>query len=613
MSSSRSINGVWASVDVAEEAELFPYTPLPTAEQPQQHPQDTVPGAVDYKQRPAVRLKHGRWLSASFIIWVEMAERIAYFGIVGNLISYLTGTLGQSTATAASNVNAWAGVGLLLPILGAVVADSFLGKYYTIVVSSLIYILGLGLLTLSAILPSRGCLNQGRSIEEGACGFLPHLHIIIFFVALYLATLGQGGHKPCVQAFGADQFDGEDMRERKAKSSFFNWWYCGVCLGAFLGTGIMSYVQENLSWGLGFGIPCIIMVIAQLIFLLGTVTYRYTSKNEGESPFKRIGRVFVAAARNSNAALPVVGDNEEAQVTELLDGSQHFMFLYKALLVPEISKTSVKACSMSELEDAKAVLGLFPIWATTLVYATVIAQPATLFTRQGMTLDRSIGSNFSIPAAALQCSIYICVFVSLPIYDRLFVPVARILTRKPAGISMLQRIGTGLFISVLTMVVAAITEKIRLRTALQHGLIDLPDAMIPMSIWWLLPQYVLFGISDAFTVVGLQEFFYDQVPNELRCVGLSLYLSIFGVGSLLSSFLVSVINKASSGSGGDGWFSDNLNRAHLDYFYWLLAILSVIGFALFMYFAKSYVYNKKKGLSIKGDRNLRTLYFMCNL
>ncbi|KAJ0025024.1 hypothetical protein Pint_07298 [Pistacia integerrima] len=252
--------------------------------------QATVDGCVDYKGRPVYRASSGGWRSAYFIIGVEMAERFAYYGIGSNLITYLTGPLGQSTAIAAENVNIWSGTASLLPLLGAFVADSFLGRYRTIVIASAIYILGLGLLTLSAMLPPVSSENN--------------FQVILFFFSLYLVAIVQGGHKPCVQAFGADQFDGEDPVECKVKSSFFNWWYFGLCAGTLFAYLILFYIQEKLNWALGFGIPCISMALALLVFLLGTTTYRYSIKGNERNPFLRIGKVFAVAVKNWGRTMP---------------------------------------------------------------------------------------------------------------------------------------------------------------------------------------------------------------------------------------------------------------------------------------------------------------------
>lgn len=260
------------------------------------------------------------------------------------------------------------------------------------------------------------------------------------------------------------------------------------------------------------------------------------------------------------------------------------------MVAPVGSDKEGKTCSIAEVEEAKAVLRLVPIWATSLAYAIVLSQCTTFFVKQGSTMDRSITPSFKMPAATIQCFSCLGVVLFVPIYDQVVVPIARTFTLKPSGITSLQRIGVGMFISTTSMVVAALVEVKRLEIAREHGLTDNPNAVIPITVWWLIPQFLLLGVSSVFTIVGLQEFFYDQVPNELKSVGFALNLSIFGVGNLLSGVLVSAIEDATSGNGRDGWFANNINKAHLDYFYWLLAGISEVGLILYLYFANSYVY-----------------------
>ncbi|KAL0928769.1 hypothetical protein M5K25_000690 [Dendrobium thyrsiflorum] len=548
-----------------------PLLPFPTSPSPSA---SAMVGFVDYRGRAASRSSSGRWTAALFIIGVEIAERFAYYGISSNLITYLTGPLHESTAAAAAAVNTWSGVSSMLPLAGAFVADSYFGRYKTILFASLLYILALGLLTLSSMLPS---LRPPKcSIDVGKACSPNHFQTGFFYFAIYLVALAQGGHKPCTQAFGADQFDEKDPDESISRSSFFNWWYCGLCLGAAVTIIILNYVQDNISWALGFGIPFIAMGLALILFLLGTKTYRFYQM-EGESPFLRIGKSLVALVKSRMVS-------SHASSVEGAD--------------PHRSKFAKdEAANGIQIEEAEGVLQLVPIWATCLIYAVVFAQSSTFFTKQGSTLDRRIGSSFQVPPAALQSFISISIVAFIPIYDRILVPISRRFSRIPTGITQLQRIGIGMILSIISMAVAAIVEVRRLKTAKEYGLIDQPKTTIPMSLWWLVPQYILYGITEVFIMVGLQEFFYDQVPDALRSLGLALYLTIFGIGNFISSFAIAVIDKSTSKT-GDSWFSDNLNRAHLDYFYWLLAGLSTVGLIIYLYFARSYAYKKKQNTPV---------------
>uniref|UniRef100_A0A804Q092 Protein NRT1/ PTR FAMILY 5.10 n=1 Tax=Zea mays TaxID=4577 RepID=A0A804Q092_MAIZE len=496
--------------------------------------------ALDYHGRPADRGATGGWRSALFIIAVEIAERFTFYGVSANLINYLTGPLGQGTAAAAAAINAWNGVAQLLPLLGGALADKWLGRYRTIVIASLLYILG--------------------------------------------------GHKPCVQAFGADQFDQTDPKETVSRSSFFNWWYFGMCAGTAVTLVLLSYVQDNIGWGLGFGIPCAVMAAALAVFLLGTRTYRYYV-TAGQGLFARAGEAF-AEWRSRRKAGQLVQDSQE------LDPPAADAPRFSAGV--DVEEQAAVRNNGGLVKEAKAIIRLFPIWAACLLYAVAYSQSSTFFTKQAATLDRRIGRHVQVPPAALQSFISVTIVVIIPIYDRVLVPVSRRYSGKPSGITMLQRIGTGMFLSLLSMVIAALVEKHRLRVAGDAGLVDKPKVPVPMSLWWMVPQYVLFGAADVFTMVGLQEFFYDQVPDKLRSLGLALYLSIFGVGSFISSALVSVIDRVTTDRGGS-WFSNNLNRGHVDYFYWLLAALSAVELLAYVFFAVTYKYKNRGAVHATVD------------
>lgn len=165
----------------------------------------------------------------------------------------------------------------------------------------------LGFLSLSA------SLHSNCKIEEnGSACSTPLLELVAFYLSLYLAAFAEGGMRPCIQAFGADQFDRENINESKAKSSFFNWWYFSMAAGSLLAV-ILNYIQENLSWELGFAIPCIVMFLALLLYLLGSLTYRFPVQRDEKNPFVRIGCVFMNATRNRHSSPPAFASEEEEQ------------------------------------------------------------------------------------------------------------------------------------------------------------------------------------------------------------------------------------------------------------------------------------------------------------
>lgn len=521
--------------------------------------QSPLAGVSDFRGRPVHRASSGGWRSALFVVVVEIAGSFAFFGVSANLITYLTGPLGHSNAAAASAVNAWSGTASLMPLLGAFVADSWLGRYRSIILACTLYVLGYGMITLAATFSVQYQSPVGDISSLGPSS----VQVAFFYASLYLVAIAQGADKPCGLAFAADQFDPDHPKERASRSSLFNWWFFSMAVGVAVAVAVVSYVQENVGWGFGFGMLCAIMLCSFAVFLVGTPTYRLYAPNPGaESPFVRLARSLAALVRTSNFA------------------KRHHRH--------DVEDEDAVAKS----EEARGVLRLVPIWAACLAYGVVYAQVMTLFNKQGRTLDRRIFGGIELPPAALQTLGPASILLFVPIYDRLLVPALRCATGNPSGLTLLQRVGTGMAVSLATVLTAALVEARRLETARQHGLVDDPDATVPMSWVWLVPQYGMIGVADVFAMVGMQEFFYDQMPGELKSLGLALYLSVLGVGSFISSFLISAIDGVTRRDGGTSWFADNLNRGHLDYFYLLLAALTALELLAYLYFSGSYIYKR---------------------
>ncbi|XP_020200799.1 protein NRT1/ PTR FAMILY 8.1 [Aegilops tauschii subsp. strangulata] len=559
----------------------------------------TQDGTIDIKGNPALKSNTGNWRACPYILANECCERLAYYGMSTNLVNFMKDRMGMANAAAANNVTNWGGTCYITPLIGAFLADAYLGRFWTIASFMIIYIFGLGLLTMATSV--HGLVPACAS--KGVCDPTPGQSAAVF-IALYLIALGTGGIKPCVSSFGADQFDEHDDVERKSKSSFFNWFYFSINIGALVASSVLVYVQTHVGWSWGFGIPAVVMAIAVGSFFVGTPLYRH--QRPGGSPLTRIAQVLVAATRKlgvpvDGSALYETADRESGiEGSRKLEHTGQFRFLDKAAVETQADKTAAtgpspwRLCTVTQVEELKSVVRLLPIWASGIVFATVYGQMSTMFVLQGNTLDASMGPKFKIPSASLSIFDTLSVIAWVPVYDRILVPAVRSVTGRPRGFTQLQRMGIGLVVSMFAMLTAGVLELVRLRTIAQRGLYGEKD-VVPISIFWQVPQYFIIGAAEVFTFVGQLEFFYDQAPDAMRSMCSALSLTTVALGNYLSTLLVTVVAKLTTRGGKQGWIPDNLNVGHLDYFFWLLAALSLLNFAVYLLIASWYTYKKTAG------------------
>ncbi|OAY39585.1 protein NRT1/ PTR FAMILY 4.3 [Manihot esculenta] len=551
---------------------------------------------IDWRGRPSNPHKHGGMRAATFVLGLQAFEIMAIAAVGNNLITYVMNEMHFSLSKSANIVTNFVGTVFILALLGGYLSDSYLGCFWTMLIFGFVELSGFILLSVQAHLPQLKP-PQCNINEEQYCVEAKGFKALIFFVALYLVALGSGCVKPNMIAHGADQFNQNNQKQSKNLSTYFNAAYFAFSIGELIALTVLVWVQTHSGMDVGFGVSAAAMAMGLISLVSGTLYYR--NKPPQGSIFTPIAQVFVAAFSKRKQICPSNPDmlygSQNNNIVGISSDSgrlvhtQRLRFLDKACIKVQDGTNTMESpwrlCTVTQVEQVKILISVIPIFACTIVFNTILAQLQTFSVQQGSSMDTHLTESFKIPPASLQAIPYIILIIVVPLYDTFFVPFARKFTGHESGITPLQRIGAGLFFATFSMVAAAIMEKKRRDAAVESEQI--------LSIFWITPQFLIFGLSEMLTAVGLVEFFYKQSLKGMQAFLTAITYCSYSFGFYLSSLLVSLVNKiTSSGSENKGWLSENnLNKDRLDLFYWLLAVLSFINFINYLVCARWYSYN----------------------
>ncbi|KAL6290031.1 hypothetical protein ACE6H2_007541 [Prunus campanulata] len=480
----------------------------------------TRDGSVDWYGKPAVKGSTGGWRCGMLLLVNQGLVSLAFAGVEVNMVLFAKSVLRQTNAEAANTFSRWMGTFYFCSLIGALLSDSYLGRYLTCVTFQIVHIIGLIALSLSTnlfLLRPPGCGEIGQLCE-------PHrpMEVAMFYISIYLIALGNGAPEPALAAFGADQFDEEDSEERQAKTSFYSYFYVALNLGCLVAETVLVYMESMGHWVPAFWICTGSSVVGSVLFLGGSFRYRHF-KASG-NPISRFSQVIVASMRKINHELPsnggglyeTIGWEGETNGSRRILHTKGFKFLDRA--------------------------------------AFITRDDISLMSNQGQT-----------PNPWHLCT------------------VTQVTKREPKPPSALRRIGIGLAIGIVGLIIAGFVERKRLKYASNSG-----EETSSLSIFWQTPQYVLVGVSEAFVYVSQMEFYSSQTPDGLKSLGIALWMTSSAMGSYVASMILTVVMEITTKNGQPGWVPPNLNDGHLDRFFFLSAGLTALNLALYILCAKRY-------------------------
>nr|XP_020452140.1 solute carrier family 15 member 1-like [Monopterus albus] len=315
----------------------------------------------------------------------------------------------------------------LTPILGAIVADSWLGKFKTIIYLSIVYAIGQVAMSISAV---HDITDSDRDGTPNNMIF----HVTLSMVGLFLIALGTGGIKPCVAAFGGDQFNEHQERQRR---TFFSIFYLCINGGSLLSTIITPVLRsqecgihsQQKCYSLAFGVPAALMVVALAVFILGNGMY-YKAEPQGNimlDVFKCIGFAIKNRYKHRSKQYPK---------------RQHWMDWaeekYDKLLIAQI----------------KMVLKVLFLYIPLPMFWTLFDQKGSRWTLQATTMNGYFGLFFMQPDQ-MQTINPILILTLVPIMDNIIYPLI-----KKCGLNFtpLKRMTVGMLLAATAFVCAALVQ-----------------------------------------------------------------------------------------------------------------------------------------------------------
>ncbi|XP_075706391.1 solute carrier family 15 member 1 [Rhinoderma darwinii] len=366
-------------------------------------------------------------ISIFFIVINEFCERFSYYGMRAVLVLYFKYFLHWDDNLSTVIYHTFVAICYLTPILGAIIADSWLGKFKTIIYLSIVYAVGQIVVSISAIHD----LTDGN--RDGTPDSIP-VHVALTIIGLVLIALGTGGIKPCVAAFGGDQFDESQDKQR---SRFFSIFYLSINAGSLLSTIITPILRgqecgihsKQKCYPLAFGVPAGLMVVALVVFIVGSGMYKKVSPqgNIIVQVFKCISFAIKNRYRNRSKSIPK---------------REHWMDWanekYDELLIAQV----------------KMVLKVLFLYIPLPMFWALFDQQGSRWTLQATIMDGNFGA-MQIQPDQMQTVNPILIIVLVPVVDLIIYPLIK---KCKLNFTPLKRMTVGMFLAAMAFVVAAIIQ-----------------------------------------------------------------------------------------------------------------------------------------------------------